>query len=164
MSKILRQNTTNNIWKILKFYDKFLKPNETKRLIGFLPQGTIRGVSDGSSAGRYTGGSYDAQLNRGVIDGNYNSEIIFKSAAPKDDIATKRLMMEMVNTGVISRTTAYEEMGILSPQDELDLVAQEQSNPAFNPDGLSKVMSAVNQGQPQPTQAGVQGGSSPNIL
>lgn len=121
-------------WKILALYDRFLMIDERKQLTGYTPTG-----------GQNQGG-FNTTLTREHINGNYNSEVIFKSSAPKDEIAYKRLLMEMVNSGVISRTTAYEEMGLLSPQDELDLLEKEQSNPALNPEGMAQLMSASNQG------------------
>ena len=64
------------------------------------------------------------------------------TVTPKDDIAYKRLMFEMARDGVISKTTALDEMGFLSPQDEIDLLEAETSNPSLNPDGMSKLMTS----------------------
>ena len=77
------------------------------------------------------------------------------TVTPKDDIGYKRLMMEMARDGVLSKTTALDEMGFLSPQDEIDLLTAEQSNPQLNPDGMSKLLSANAQMTAANNQQGV---------
>lgn len=79
-----------------------------------------------------------------------------EAVTPKDDIAYKRLMSDMMRDGNISKTTGLDEMGFLSPQDEIDLLAAEQSDPSLNPHGQSELLSAQaqmvnaqNSGQPQ---------------
>lgn len=135
-------------WKILKGYDVMLKTGETKRLVGYLPRGTFKGINPVTGKKEYTNAAYDEDLTKEAIDKNYNSVVEFKAVTPKDDVAYKRLLMDMVNSKVLSRTTAYEEMGLMSPQDELELLEEEQSNPALNPEGLSQLLNAA----PDPNQ------------
>ena len=71
-----------------------------------------------------------------------------KPVTPRDENAKKRLALEGASQGIISRTTAYEEWGILSPEDELELLRMEQQDPAINPEGTSQLMTAASKMQP----------------
>lgn len=129
--------------KILRLYDQFLKPKEQVSLAGFVSHGTLVGMSEDKSKREYKQGGFSVTFGKEAINGEYDNIVIPKSVTPKDELATKRLLMEAVKQGVISRTTAFEDWGIISPQDELQLLEYEQQNPAFNPQGLSSLMTAA---------------------
>lgn len=122
--------------KILQLYDVFLKPGEPVKLSGVLPSGNYQ-MTD---AGMMYGGSFSDVITREEINGQYMNIVTSPSVTPKDDVAYKRLMLDFARDKVISRTTAYDEIGILSPQDELQQLANEQSDPALNPDGTQAIM------------------------
>lgn len=143
--------------KILRGYEKFSKTGEKFQLAGYAPSGTLAPIKDAEGEygeNKYTNGGFDVTFDKTVIDGNYTNIVIPKAATPKDELANRRLLMEAVKQGVISRTTAYEEWGILSPEDELALLRAEQEDPALNPQGVSQVMQAA--GKMQGDMANVQ--------
>lgn len=136
--------------KILRGYEKFGKTGEKFKLSGYAPTGTLLSIAnsnDQESKNQYQYGGFDIEFDKSVIDGNYTSVAIPQAATPKDELANRRLLMEAVKQGVISRTTAYEEWGIMSPEDELALLRAEQEDPALNPQGVSSIMGAVDKMQ-----------------
>lgn len=142
--------------KILRLYDKFGKGGRKFQLAGFSPSGTILVDDDGKRS--YQNGGFDVEFDSSAIDGNYTSLAIFRPATPRDELAYKRLLMEAVKQSVISRTTAYEDWGILSPEDELALLSQEQQDPALNPQGVANLMKGaqgfMNNNEEQPADVG----------
>lgn len=131
--------------KILRGFEKFGKTGEKFKLAGFAPTGTLQTLANDSENKKqeYQYGGFEVEFDKTVIDGNYTSIAIPKAATPKDELANRRLLMEAVKQGVISRTTAYEDWGILSPEDELALLRAEQEDPALNPQGVSAIMGAA---------------------
>lgn len=132
--------------KVLRLYDKFGTGGKTFKLAGYSPSGTVRVTDESDAKYKYESGGFDLEFDRSVIDGNYISLAIPNVVTPRDDLAAKRLLMESVNANFLSRTTAFEEYGILSPEDELALLTQEQQDPALNPQGVANLMKAM----PQP--------------
>lgn len=119
--------------KILKYYDTFLRKNERVKLQGYQPMGSVMGIS--GNAGTTHKDGFAVEFTKDDIDGNYDTVVTPRTATPKDEIAYKRLIMEMVSNGVISRTTAYEEFGLQNPEDELAKLENEQGSPELNPEG-----------------------------
>lgn len=143
-------------YKILFLYQKFMKTNEEKRLTGSAPRGTVMGVyenSDGSRKIDYGQSTFDVVITKEDIGKNFDCTIIFEEPTPKDEIAYKRLLIEAVQQGFISRDTAYEDWGIESPQDELDKLKAERSDPAVNPEGVSRLIDASTKNQAVENQA-----------
>lgn len=143
--------------KILRLYDKFLRPNERKQLSGYMPRGTFMGMvdnQDGTQSANYSQGGFKVEFGRDDINGIYHSMAIPQPATPKDEIAYKRFILDAVNAGFLSRITGYEEIGVLNPEDELRLLEQEQSNPGLNPEGTAKLLAANNQGE-QPVEGDI---------
>lgn len=118
--------------KILRAFDINLAYGEKISLSGFAPGGTIRAMDDGDML--YQGGAFTVTFDKSIIAGNYNSVAIQRSITPKDELADKKFALDAVAAGVISRPTAYEMMDILSPEDELQLLSQEKSDPLLNPE------------------------------
>lgn len=143
--------------KILKMYDKFGKTGETFNISGYAPQGTLMGSTENGSKMQYqAAGGFTEEFDKTVIGGNYVNIVTFPPVTPKNDIAEKTFWLNAANQKIISRTTAYENMGINSPEDELNLLTQEQNEPALNPDGTQKIMQtaatmATAQASQQPT-------------
>lgn len=129
--------------KVLRYYDTFLKTDESITLTGFAPTSTTIGTmaSKGRKAGQGT--NFNTVLTKGDIDGNYVVIATPQAITPKDEISYKRLVYEAVSGGFISKTTGYEEWGILSPQDELELLKVEQADEDLNPEGAQQRASAA---------------------
>lgn len=133
--------------KILRLYEKFGKTGEIFNLSGYSSTGTVLPMSDESGKMQYSRGGFDVQFDKSVIDGNYNSIVIMNAITPKNELEEKRLIVEAVTQKFLSRTTGYEMYGIESPEDELALVTQEQSEPALNPQGMQSLIAAATQAQ-----------------
>lgn len=129
--------------KIFQLYETFLMPGEQVQLNGVLPTGKYAMTPEGMQYG----GSFNDYITKEEIAGKYQNEVTSPAVTPKDDIGYKRLMLDFARDNVISRTTAYDEIGILSPQDELQQLTNEQSQPAINPQGTQAIMSGALQAQ-----------------
>ena len=133
---------------ILRYYDTRLPLLEQKTIHGQLPGGTY-------VQGGYEQGAFAVTFSRQNISGNYHNCVVPQPVTPKDDIAHKRLWLDAAREGVVSRTTFYDKVGIRSPQDELEMVKSEQSDPALNPAGIQQLMGGFAQAQnaiaPPPT-------------
>lgn len=138
--------------KILRFYDRFLLSDEEITLDGYAPASTVVTMTSGQPHYAKAGGAFSIRVNKAVIGGNYTSIVIPKAVTPKNELEEKRLVIEAVNANFISRTTGYEQFGIESPEDELALVTQEQSDPAINPQGVQQLMTAAQSLQQPQTQ------------
>lgn len=130
--------------KILEAYDKNMTYGEQISLSGYHPGGTLMAVDDGGQR-QYQSGSFTQVFTKENIGGNYNNVAIPRNITPKDEIALKRWALEAVAQKVISRTTAYEMFDFLSPEDELAMLTQEQSDPMINPDGTQKILQTAQQ-------------------
>ena len=126
--------------KILKMYDKFLKTGERVSLTGYAPTSTLLSVA--GEERKYRSGAFTVEFDKSVIAGNYTNVVIPKPVTPKNEIEEKRLIKEAVDSKFLSRHTGYELWGLQSPQDEDDLIEQEQANPLLNPDGAAKLLQA----------------------
>lgn len=161
--------------KILKYYDRLLKTGEQKQLASYSPAGTLMAIQDKDGTTKYETdrGGFDVSFSKDVIDGNYTTVVIPPSTTPKNAIEEKRLAIEAVSNKFMSRTTAYEMWGLLSPEDELALVKQEQMDPGLNPDGMQKMVAAMVQSNggspggggpsPVPAPAQIGGGGPPGV-
>ncbi len=132
--------------KILTGYRTQLKTGEKISLQGASPKGTFLGLyedEDGLSNAKYERGLFSVTFTKEDISENCSSIVTAKSATPKDEIAYKRLIMEAASSGFISKITGYEEFGILNPQDELELLKQQEGDPVLNPEGTSKLLQAM---------------------
>jgi len=121
--------------KILRYYDKFLGANEAKRLNGYQMTGTFLGTSPAKKQSGYSSGGFSTTFTKREIDGNYNVVVTPAAVTPVDEVAYKRLVFEAVSSGFLSKTTGYEEWGLQSPQDELELLKVEQADATLNPEG-----------------------------
>ena len=118
--------------KTLKYYDTFLRTDERKQLSGYIPQGTVQGISapKGGKPNEYTVG-----FGKQDIAGNYGTVVRMNPVTPKDEIAYKRLMGDLAGNNVISRTTAYEEFGLQNPEDEFAKLEAEMASENINSEG-----------------------------
>lgn len=130
--------------KILRLYDKLLKTGEQVSLSGYSPHGVLMPLTDpaGKPNGQYgvQRGAYGVTFDKSAIAGNYNSVVTPPNPTPKSEIEWKRLIKEAADSKFLSRTTAYEEWGLLSPEDELKLLEQEQTSPILNSDGVGAIL------------------------
>lgn len=130
--------------KILKLYYIFLKTGEQVKLDGYSSRGTVVANSEDNRM-EYQSGGFDVAFDKTVIQGNFNSVVTFDTVTPKNEIADRKFWLDAANQKIVSRTTAFENMGILSPEDELQLLTQEQQEPALNPDGTQKILQSATQ-------------------
>jgi hypothetical protein len=143
--------------KILCLYDRFLKPDEQIKLSGFAPGSTLSSMTDddGKTSYKMESPAYNISFTKAAIAGNYGSVVIPPSATPKNEIEMKKLAVQAVQAKFMSRTTAYDEFGILSPQDELELLKLEEQEALLNPQGAQQLMQALSAAQgainPKPT-------------
>lgn len=154
--------------KILRITEKFSKTGEQFSVAGYSPTGTLLPVVDEPEKMQYSRGGYAEKFDaREVIDGNYNSIVIMPAITPKNELEEKRLIMDMMNQKVLSRTTGFEQIGIESPEDELALLTQEQQEPALNPQGMQQLVAAAAQAQqteqPQPAPTSIAGEIKANV-
>lgn len=136
--------------KILRCYDLFLKTGEKVNLSGFAPRGTLQGIGDANSQVTYKSGGFDVEFDKSVIAGNYTSICEQPAVTPKNENEEKTFWRDSAQQGVISKTTAYEKIGLESPEDEIELLKLENSEPVLNPDGTSTILNtqlAMQQGQ-----------------
>ncbi len=129
--------------KVLRYYDTFLRADETVQLTGYDPNGTFIGTNASKGQKGGEGTNFNTVLTKADIDGNYMVMATPQAITPKDEIGYKRLIYEAVSGGFISKTTGYEEWGMLSPQDELELLKVEQASPELNPEGEQQRASAA---------------------
>jgi hypothetical protein len=139
--------------KILRITERFSKTGELFTVAGYSASGTLLPMADNPEKMQYQRGGFSETFDaRQVIDGNYHSIVIFNPVTPKNELEEKRLVMDMMNQKVLSRTTGYEMIGIESPEDELALLTQEQSEPVLNPQGMQQLVAAATTANPpQPT-------------
>lgn len=130
--------------KILMAYERFAKYNEVFTLDGYHPTGALMPIENDSSQLTYQqSGAFSIRFDKTVIAGNYNNVAVPKPITPKNEIEEKRWALDAVHRKVISRTTAYEHFNILSPEDELELLKQEQSEAMLNPEGISQILQGI---------------------
>lgn len=141
-------NKHNKAWKsflqginarILRNYEQFSLIDEEFSFTGYIPHSAIRSTASGNTYSQ-KGSAYSAKFKVDVIAGNYTNIVTPPSVTPKDDIAYKRFLLESVAQKFLSRTTAYDELGLLSPENELKLLEGEQQSPFLNPEGTKNVM------------------------
>lgn len=137
--------------KILKAYDMNMKFGELISIDGFAPGGTVLAMDDGNH--KYQSGAFHLTFDKTVIDGKYGNVVIPRNITPKDENKEREWALNAVQQKVISRTTAYEMFNFLSPEDELAMLTQEQSDPLINPDGTQKILQSA---QPAALQAAAQ--------
>lgn len=137
--------------KILRLYDRFLKTGEQINLRGYAPGGTLLAMEeDDENKYKYQSGAFDVTFDKTVIAGNYSSVVTPASPTPKNSLEEKQLVIQAVRDKFLSRTTAYEQFGILSPEDELELLKQEQQEAVLNPQGAMQIAQAVAASQGAP--------------
>lgn len=135
--------------KILKFTEKFGKAGEEFKISGYAPASTVQGITGGDAmpnAKGYVGGGFNETFNpREIIAGNYINIVTWPPVTPKNQVAENTFWLNAMTQGQISKTTGYDKLGFDSPDDELALLTQEQSNPALNPDGTQKILQSATQ-------------------
>jgi hypothetical protein len=126
--------------KVLRAYDKFGKIDEEFTLHGYGMGGSIRTTVSGTKKMDSRSNGYSVTFSKEVINGNYTNVVTPSAVTPKDDIAYKRFILDAVTNKMMSRTTGLDEIGMLSPQDEFELLQQEAQDPFLNPEGTGNVM------------------------
>lgn len=137
--------------KILRAYEMNMMSGEQLSLSAYAPGGTVIAMDD--QEGYKSNGVFSITFTKDVIDGNYNSVVTQKNITPKDENKEREWALQAVRDKVISHTTAYEMFGLLSPEDEFNMLEQEQSNPIINPDGTQKILQTAQQAVPAPMGA-----------
>lgn len=128
--------------KILRLYEHFGKSNETFKMYGIVPRATFEIVGEKRKA---KNSSFMVEFTGKDICGYYRSQVIVPQITPKDELSYKRLVMDAANAGFIPKVVAYDMWDCTDPQEWIELLAQETSDPQLNPEGMSKLMSAVPQ-------------------
>ena len=131
--------------KILYCYETFYRDDEPIKIEGYRPYNTLLGNAGDElpeMAGLTTNNG-TAQFTKQFIAGIRNVVVKMPSVQPVDKNAQDRLTYEMAQTRVISRTTAYERLGIDSPEDELRLLQTEGADPTLNADGMAKIAQSM---------------------
>jgi len=67
------------------------------------------------------------------IAGHYDTEIIWPGVLPKDDLNAGRFELEKQTTKVQSKWTTMENLGILNPEDEMEILESELANENLYP-------------------------------
>lgn len=136
--------------KILRGYNKFLKTGEVKSLDGYTANGMMMEAGEGQLQYQ-SGGAFTVQFTKDMCS-NYYNVINTNSVTPKDDIAYKTLIFQMIQAGAISKVRGYEELGFLSPEDELQMLENEARMPYLNPEGVAKIHDMLNPQVPATTK------------
>lgn len=131
--------------KILRVYDNFGRTGEKFSLKGYAPKSTVS-ASGGKITKVKQAGGYSIEFTRENINGDYDNRVIPPTVIPKDELGEKTFWMTEAKNGTISHTTAYEKIGLESPEDEKELLLLEKGEPLLNPKGLSDIMGSL----PQP--------------
>lgn len=129
--------------KILRMYDVFGATGEKFTLDGYSPRSTLLATTDKNGQKSYSLSQTGAQkltFDRTVINGNYVNTAICATVIPKNEIAENTFWAAQAKDKIISRTTAYEKIGLESPEDEKQLLLLEQSEPLLNPDGIGSIL------------------------
>lgn len=147
---------------VLKCYEIFGYTGEQFKIAGSKPKGTFEPVmqysEDGQEAGyanQYVAGGFTASFTKDQIAGDYETVIVPPSATPEDTYKNKQLAMESVSTGFLPRVQAYEEYGIVDPEDTLNQLAQEKEDPRLNSDLLTAAAGQLPPQEQVPTATGV---------
>lgn len=130
--------------KILRLYDVFGATGETFTLDGYSPRSTLMATKDGGYAMNKSG-DYKLRFTRDVINGNYINRAIPCPVIPKNELAEWTFWNQAAKDKTISRTTAYEKMGLESPEDEKQLLVLEQQEPFLNPEGIGSILQNMQQ-------------------
>lgn len=130
--------------KILRLYDVFGRTGETFTLDGYSPRSTLMATKTGYQ--NEQSGDYQLKFTREVINGNYVNRAIPNPVIPKNELAEWTFWNQAAKDKTISRTTAYEKMGLESPEDEKQLLILESQEPFLNPDGIGSILQNM---QPQ---------------
>lgn len=134
--------------KILRAYATFLKPGETVTIDGYAPRGTVLPMADEPYRLEFARGAYQQQVTKEDIGQMYGSVIVMPVVTPKNEIEEKRFWQEAATGGFVSKTRAYEEIGLDSPEEDLALLEQENANPLLNPEGTSKILQGATSSVP----------------
>lgn len=132
--------------KILYCFERFYADNEPIKLEGYRPFNTLLGnggTEDPTTDNLVAMNNGSAVFTKIAIAGIRNVTVKMPNIQPVDQNAQDRLTYEMMTTNAISRTTGFTRLRIESPEDELRLLEAEMSNPALNPDGMSKLVKSV---------------------
>lgn len=145
--------------KILRAYELFGLIDEQFTLEGVSPRSTIEALGANEvGVQQYgktmAGANYSAKFTKDIIAQKYTSVVEMPAITPKNELEEKRLIVEAVAQKFMSRTTAFESYGIESPEDELNLLSQEQMNPALNPAGMAQMVAAATAANPPRLPAG----------
>ena len=144
--------------KILRAYDRFGRTGEKFSLDGYSPQSTLVPVNEEGNYAFAQGGGFHLEFTNEAINGNYISRAIMPPVIPKNELAEKQAWAGWAKDGIISRTTAYEKLGLESPEDEKALLMLEKSEPLLNPDGIGTILQNM---QNQMPPAGLPAGAPP---
>jgi hypothetical protein len=117
-------------------------------------------TSDGNQVYK-DAGDYSIKFGSDNIAGNYTNRAIMPPVVPKNELAEKQAWATWAKDKIVSRTTAYERIGIESPEDEKALLMLEMGEPVLNPDGISTLMQAQ---QPLQVPNGQSGAVPPPAL
>lgn len=139
---------------VLRCYETFGYTGETFKLQGIRSRGSFETIESTDDNGdkkysqSYQGGGYGVEFTKDQIKKDYGTVIIPPSATPKDEYREKQLAQQASSTGFLPRVVAYEDYGIVDPEDTLQLLAEEREDPRLHPEVLQAAASALNQGAP----------------
>lgn len=127
--------------KILRNLENFALLGEQVPINGYMPHSTVRTAQDGSLMRNQRGMGYSEFVTSDIVEQNYNTTVTPPTVTPKDDIAYKRLMLEMARDSVLSRGYVYDDIGIESPEDEFARLENEQQSPFIGSNALEMAKS-----------------------
>ncbi len=76
------------------------------------------------------------------ISGHYDTEVIWPGVLPKDDLNAGRFELEKLSSKVQSIWTTQENLGILNPEDEQEIMQAELANESFYPKEAATILGA----------------------
>lgn len=98
----------------------------------------------------------DSDVKR-IIDGQYRLSVTAPELTPRDQLETANKVISLVQNRLMSMARGMDQIGIEDPEEEMDLIRREQTDPALNPVAVQTQVSLAAAMQ----QFGVQPGQAP---
>lgn len=107
----------------------------------------LESANDETGEQEYNGGiksgGFAITFTKDDLSDDHCTEIVVPDITPKDTTATQQLVINAVQSGFMSRVTAYDLFGLTDPEDELNLLQAEREDPRLHPEVLQQVSQAT---------------------
>ncbi len=137
--------------KVLRAYKTFGKPDEQFTVYGSRQGSTFEPMETGEMdesgqpayAMRGASGGYGVTFSKEMLGEDTCTEILVPEITPKDETAARQMAINAVTAGFMSRVSAYEQYGLIDPEDEIQLLQSEREDPRLHPEVLQQTAQAM---------------------